>query len=218
MAADRSDRDSSERSFVGTGRLLLGLVVLGVLTYTFGLLSATRGISLIDYFGFFTNLTSLLTALVLVATGAATLTRRGAPLPLPLTLARAIATACMMLVAVIYNVLVPGTGAAPAWVSAVLHVALPALLLLDWIVIRDHPGIRWRHLWWLLPYPTAWLGVVLIRGVTDGWVPYGFLLPERGWPSILLTSLGLLLALAAAGAVVWAVRRSPSGHRSDPGG
>ncbi|WP_402843997.1 Pr6Pr family membrane protein [Microbacterium sp. GXS0129] len=204
------------RTAVAVARVSVGLVVLGVLTYTFGLLSSTHRISLVDYFGFFTNLTSLLTALVLVATGATALLRRSTPLAL--TLARAVATACMILVAVIYNLLVPGTGAAPPWVSAVLHVVLPALMLVDWIVIRDHPGIRWRHFWLLLPYPVVWLVVVLIRGVTDGWVPYGFLLPERGWPSILLTSLGLLLALAGAGALVWAVRRSPSGHRSDPAG
>ncbi len=204
------------RTAVAVARVSVGLVVLGVLTYTFGLLSSTHRISLIDYFGFFTNLTSLLTALVLVATGATALLRRSTPLAL--TLARAVATACMILVAVIYNLLVPGTGAAPPWVSAVLHVVLPALMLLDWIVIRDHPGIRWRHFWLLLPYPVVWLVVVLIRGVTDGWVPYGFLLPERGWPSILLTSLGLLLALAGAGALVWAVRRSPSGRRSDRAG
>ncbi|MCD2498998.1 Pr6Pr family membrane protein [Microbacterium nymphoidis] len=204
------------RTAVAVARVSVGLVVLGVLTYTFGLLSSTHRISLVDYFGFFTNLTSLLTALVLVATGATALLRRSTPLAL--TLARAVATACMILVAVIYNLLVPGTGAAPPWVSAVLHVVLPALMLLDWIVIRDHPGIRWKHFWLLLPYPVVWLVVVLIRGVTDGWVPYGFLLPERGWPSILLTSLGLLLALLAAGGVVWAMRGSPSGHRSDPAG
>ncbi len=204
------------RTAVAVARVSVGLVVLGVLTYTFGLLSSTHRISLIDYFGFFTNLTSLLTALVLVATGATALLRRSTPLAL--TLARAVATACMILVAVIYNLLVPGTGAAPPWVSAVLHVVLPALMLLDWIVIRDHPGIRWKHFWLLLPYPVVWLVVVLIRGVTDGWVPYGFLLPERGWPSILLTSIGLLLALAGAGALVWAVRRSPSGRRSDRAG
>lgn len=201
---------------VATARLLLGILVLGVLAYTFTLLASTHGVSFIDYFGFFTNLTGLLTAMVLIATGATTLVR-GHTL-LPLTLARAIATACMMLVAVIYNVLVPGTGAAPPWVSALLHVVLPLLLLLDWILIRDHAGIRWRHFWLVLPYPVVWLAVVLVRGVTDGWVPYGFLLPERGWPNILLTSLGLLLVLGLAGAVVWVTRGSPrhlSGQRSD---
>ncbi|MFK4788481.1 Pr6Pr family membrane protein [Microbacterium sp. ZW T5_56] len=199
----------SIRRPIAVARLAFGTIIVGILTYTFGLLANTHGISLIDYFGFFTNLTSLLTAIVLILTGAAGWTRHS--FSVPLTLARAVATACMMLVAIIYNVLVPGTGAAPPWVSAVLHIALPALMLLDWIVIRDHPGVQWRHFWVLLPYPLVWLVVVLIRGVTDGWVPYGFLLPERGWPNILLTSLGLLLALGAAGMVVWATRGSSPG-------
>lgn len=209
----------SLRVATATGRLALGLLVLGVLAYTFRLLTRTQRIPLIDYLGFFTNLTSLLTAIVLISTGALTLLR-GRP-ALALTLARAISTACMMLVAAIYNVLVPGTGAAPPWVSAALHVVLPALLLLDWVLVRDHPGIQWRHFWLLLPYPVVWLAVVLVRGVADGWVPYGFLLPERGWPSILLTSLGLLLALGLAGVVVWVTRGSPrrlSGQCSEAAG
>ena len=34
--------------------------------------------------------------------------------------------------------------------------------------------------------------VVLVRGATDGWVPYGFLLPENGVPSLVLHVAGLL--------------------------
>jgi hypothetical protein len=50
--------------------------------------------------------------------------------------------------------------------------------------------------------------VVLIRGLTDGWVPYGFLLPERGAASLAVHVLGLLTALLAAGTLVWTASRS----------
>ena len=59
----------------------------------------------------------------------------------------------------------------------------------------------------LVPYPLIWLGVVLWRGVTDGWVPYGFLLPERGLGSLMLHVLGLLVAVLLAGVLVWTASR-----------
>ena len=49
--------------------------------------------------------------------------------------------------------------------------------------------------------------VVLLRGATDGWVPYGFLLPERGPGSLALHVVGLFAALLGAGAIVWAASR-----------
>ena len=83
----------------------------------------------------------------------------------------------------------------------------PVLLLLDWSLIADRPQFPWRRLWIVLPYPILWLAVTLMRGVTDGWVPYGFLLPERGAAQLAATASGLLLTLLAAGAVVWALSR-----------
>jgi hypothetical protein len=113
----------------------------------------------------------------------------------------------MIIVGVVYNVLVPGTGSAPAWVSVVLHTLFPVLLVFDWVLIGDRAPMPWRRLWLVLPYPVIWLGVVLVRGITDGWVPYGFLLPERGVMSLTLHSVGLFAALLASGSVVWTLSR-----------
>nr|WP_314844312.1 hypothetical protein [uncultured Microbacterium sp.] len=52
--------------------------------------------------------------------------------------------------------------------------------------------------------------VVLVRGATDGWVPYGFLLPERGFASLAATVAALLVALLAAAAAVWGLSRVPA--------
>lgn len=186
------------RISVGTG-----IIVILTLTYVWGIPEA--GASLVDYFGYFTNQTSLLTSLVLIATGSAVLAGREPPGWL--VLARAVATSCMIIVGVIYNTLVPGTGSAPPWVSAILHICFPALVVLDWLMARDRSALPWRRLWVVLPYPMVWLTVVLVRGVTDGWVPYGFLLPERGIVSLALHVVGLLVALIAAGALVWAASR-----------
>lgn len=191
---------------MGIGRIGSGLVVLAVLAYVYSLRIAVGDDNPFDYFGYFTNQTSLLTSLVLIVTGA--LVVLGRSVPSSLTFLRGMATAYLLVVAVIYNLLVPGTGSAPPWVSALLHVVFPLLVALDWLLIGDRPRLPWRRLWLLLPYPVLWLTTVLIRGVTDGWVPYGFLLPERGVVSLAVHILGLLAAVIAAGALVWTASRS----------
>ena len=191
---------------VGWGRISGGVVVAAALAYAYTTAWAAGERNPFNYFGYFTNQTSLFTCIVLIATGAVMIT--GRRVPAWLTTLRGIATACLLIVAVVYNVLVPGTGSAPLWVSVLLHGVFPLAVLLDWLLIGDRPPLRWRDLWVVLPYPMIWLTVVLIRGITDRWVPYGFLLPERGTTSLSIHIIGLLTALLAAGALVWTASRS----------
>lgn len=179
----------------------MGLGVVALLGRTL----ATGRESVLDYFGYFTNQTSLIAGLVLMAQGGMLLAGRRTPAML--VLARAVITACLLVVAVVYNTLVPGTGSAPAWVSVILHVLFPLVVALDWLLVGDRPTLPWRRLWLALPYPVLWLIVVLVRGVTDGWVPYGFLLPEHGPGSLAVHVAGLLGALIAAATLVWAGSR-----------
>lgn len=189
-------------------RVAVGAAVIAVLLYTYVLGIPAQGASVFDYFGYFTNLTSLLTASVLMTTGILGLRRRGAP---PwLESARAAAVACMIVVGLVYNLIVPGTGSAPVWVSVILHTLFPLYLVLDWLLVGDRRAQPWRRLWVVLPYPLLWLAVVLLRGVTDGWVPYGFLLPERGPVVLATTVVALLVALLTSGALVWALSRRRS--------
>lgn len=190
---------------VAGARIAAGLAVIAVLLLTYAGRIAARDANPFDFFGYFTNQTSLLTSIVLIAVGTLALFRRA--VPRWLTVARGVAAACLIVVAVVYNTLVPGTGSAPPWVSLVLHVVFPLLVLLDWTLVGDRPALAWRRLWVVLPYPVAWLVVTLIRGRTDGWVPYGFLLPERGPGSLALHVVGLFAALLGAGAIVWAASR-----------
>ena len=196
-------------SIVGIVRVASGTTVIAVLIYAYILRIAAGDVNPFDYFGYFTNQTSLIASIVLVATGVFNLTHRHAPLAL--TTLRGLATSYLLVVAMIYNLLVPGTGSAPPWVSLVLHGLFPLLAALDWLLIGDRPCLRWSRLWLLVPYPAVWLAVVLARGATDGWVPYGFLLPERGIAS-LFNIVGLLATVIAAGALVWTASRFPGMH------
>ena len=64
--------------------MLVGGVVVEILVFTYVIGIPRQGASLVDYFGYFTNLTSLLTAGVLIATGLLTIRRRSIPVPLSL--------------------------------------------------------------------------------------------------------------------------------------
>lgn len=193
---------------VAVARLVVAVGVIGVLAYAYVLRVVADDPNPFDYFGYFTNLTSLLACAVLLAAGATGL--RDGRVPPYLATARAVALSCMLVVAVVYNGVVPGTGSAPRWVSVVLHIVFPVLLLADWVFAGDRRPQRWSRLWLVLPYPLLWLSVVLVRGVTDGWVPYGFLLPGSGPGSLVLTMLALLAALGLSGVAVWALSRLPA--------
>jgi len=186
---------------IGLSRGIIGALTLAVLGYAYSLNIAAGDGNPLDYFGYFTNQTSLIMGVLLITTGILTIVGRQGPDWL--TPLRGVATTCLIVVAIIYNTLVPGTGTAPPWVSAILHVILPAFVVLDWVLVDDHRPLRWHRLWIVLPYPLVWLVVVLARGATDGWVPYGFLLPENGTLSLGLHIAVLLSALTLAGAVVW---------------
>lgn len=190
---------------IGATRIGVGVFVVGVLVHTYVAGFALGQGNPFDYFGYFTNQTNLLGSALVATSGVLMLL--GRPTPPWLSTARAVLTACLVVVAVVYNGLIPGTGSAPAWVSPVLHVWFPLFALLDWLIVGDRSPLRWQSLWLVLPYPLLWLAVVLVRGATDGWVPYGFLLPERGAASLLAHCAGMLVALVVAGPLVWAGSR-----------
>ncbi|WP_254909023.1 Pr6Pr family membrane protein [Leucobacter sp. 7(1)] len=192
--------------WVGISRISSGGLVLATLAVVYALNVVGGDPRFENTFGYFTNLTSLFASLVILTAGIATL--RGRPSGRPLAIARAAAASCLVIVGLVYNLLVPGTGTAPPWASVILHLVFPVLALLDWLLVTDRPRLAWREIWWVLPYPIVWLAATLIRGVTEGWVPYGFLLPSRGTTAILWTSTGLLAALLAAAALVWAGQRT----------
>ena len=63
--------------------------------------------------------------------------------------------------------------------------------LLFFVVLLLIPGSQ------LLVYPALWIGVVLARGATDGWVPYPFLDPKHGYGAV-----AAICAVLAAGFVL----------------
>ena len=187
----------------------LAAAVLGVVAIVATLAdTATRAtINPFNFFGFFTIQSNIIWLIVIAITGIVAL--RAKKQSGLLLLARGCATAYMILVGVVYNALLAGQegGVALDWANNVVHVILPIYAVLDWIVFADRPPLAWKRLWVSLIYPMVWVAVVLIRGATDGWVPYPFLNPSTGYGLVLTYVLAIAVLTVVTAAIVWALSR-----------
>ena len=159
-----------------------------------------------NFFGYFTIQSNLVGAAVAVV--AAVLLLRRADVPGWSVLLRAAATTYLLTTGVVYNTLLvdatlAGSFTVP-WSNDLLHRWVPALVVLDWLLVGDRRPLRWR--WWpvLLAYPLVWLVVVLARGAS--FVPYPFLDVERlgaGVVALWCLAIAVGIGLAAALVVGW---------------
>lgn len=195
------------RYLFATLRALAAAAGVIAITATF-LDTASRGpINPFNFFGFFTIQSNILAAVVLAIT--AVVGFSGRKQSSTLRLARGSVATYMIIVGLVYNTLLTGLagGVSLPWANAVLHVWLPIYLAFDWVLFGDRDPLHWNRFWVVLVYPLVWLSVVLIRGATDGWVPYPFLDPATGYGSVALYSVAIAVGFGAFGALVWALSR-----------
>ncbi|UXN33448.1 Pr6Pr family membrane protein [Glutamicibacter sp. M10] len=89
-----------------------------------------------------------------------------------------------------------------------MHIIGPLVVIADWLLARDRRFLSYAVVPLLLVYPLLWTGVVLVRGATDGWVPYPFLSPEQGYATVALYVFCIAVLFAGIAFLVLAyVRR-----------
>jgi hypothetical protein len=194
------------RRVVGAIRLLAGLGLL----VTMAIQIADRVVNNVfdpwEYFSYFTIETSLMNIVVFVVGGVLAL-RRPSDTVLFTTVRMATLTYAIV-TAGVYNLLLrddgPSQGFQPlGWPSEVMHVWMPLLIVLDWLVSPGRPALAWRRLGVVMIYPVAWLAYSLLRGaVSNGIYPYPFLDPATdGWGSVIAYIVGLSVGLLGLGAL-----------------
>ena len=94
-----------------------------------------------------------------------------------------------------------------AWSSNILHIIIPLYALVDWLLFPDRTKLPHKRLWLVLIYPVVWLVVILIRGATDGWVPYPFLDPATGSGSVTIDCIAISAFTVVFGLAVFALSR-----------
>lgn len=160
-----------------------------------------------NFFGFFTMQSNILTVVMLL--GTALIGFAGKRQSAGWSLFRACITSYIVVVGIVYNTLLAGLegGISLDWANTVLHLAIPVYVALDWILVGDRAVMPWSRLWIVVIYPVVWIIVVLVRGASDGWVPYPFLDPALGYGVVAAYCVGIAVAIVAVGALVWWVSR-----------
>lgn len=207
MTATNDVKPGPARYLFATLRLAMVALVVVAIVATFFDTASRVTINPFNFFGYFTMQSNILTAAVLLVAALATF--RGRAQTPGLVLARACATTYIVIVGIVYNTLLAGLegGVSLDWANWVLHVAFPIYAALDWILFGDRTALPWKKLWIVLIYPVIWIVVVIIRGATDGWVPYPFLDPATGYGSVAIYSIVISIATIIVGTVVFALSR-----------
>jgi len=75
-----------------------------------------------------------------------------------------------------------------------LHLVVPVLAVLGWLVFGPRPRIEWPGCLRAAVWPLAWLAVMLVAGGLTGWYPYPFLdHREHGWTHVVVVCAGIFV-------------------------
>jgi hypothetical protein len=204
-----SDWLPTVKRLFGLLRLLAGLAILIAIIGQFVYTAGRATINPFNFFGYFTIQSNIITMVAFLASAYFILSRKTQPTWV--IFLRAIATTVIVLVGLVYNTLLSGASLAGsfdlAWSSDILHVIIPIYALVDWVLFADRKKLPYNKLWLVLIYPIVWLVVILIRGATDGWVPYPFLDPATGYGSVAVYCIAISAFTVIFGLAVFALSR-----------
>ena len=198
---------------IGVARVALALAIVVAVVATHAEAASRGPVNPFNLYGYFTVQSNLIGAASWLIAGVLAL--RGRTRGVQTSRLGAVATTCLAIVGVVYAVLLAPLGAAGGvpvpWANVVLHIVSPIAVVVDWIFVRDRTRLAASAVWVLLAYPIVWTTVVLIRGATDGWVPYPFLDPSQGYVVVAMYAVAIALVFAGVGAaVLWVSRRFAS--------
>lgn len=128
---------------------------------------------------------------------------------LAVSVLRGAATVYIATTGIVYNTLLTGANvsASVSWSNDIVHKIIPVYAVLDWLLFSDRARLLLRHVWWFLLYPAVWTTVVLVRGATDGWVPYPFLDPAQGYGVVAIYVVGIAVSITLLGILVVGMSR-----------
>jgi uncharacterized membrane protein YidH (DUF202 family) len=192
------------RTFLAIFRIVFGLLTFFAIGFQLKTLADEGRLDLVNYFSYFTILSNLIGATLLLV-GAA---RWRSPRSARMDLLRGGAVVYLTVTFIVFALLLSNTDVdlAIPWVNSVLHEIIPVVILIDWLI--DPPTVRLTQrqglLW--LSFPAAWIVYVLIRGAIVGKYPYPFLDPANGgYASVAIYCVGILVLMVAMCAAVVAV-------------
>lgn len=190
----------TKRSILIALRLLFGVLTLVAVGTQFTV-QVQMGFSVINFFSFFTNLSNLFAAIVLIF-GAFQLIARRQP-SVSTDLIRGMSVVNMAVVGIVFSALLRNVdmGYLLPWVNTVLHYITPIAVVLEWLVQPPRTKLGKRQLLLCQVFPLLYLVYVLTRGAIVGWYPYPFLNPANvgGYGGVTAYIIGIVVVFVVAG-------------------
>jgi hypothetical protein len=167
-----------KQSLLIAARLFFGLLTFASLATSFIYFVIQRGYNGVNFFSFFTNLTNIFAATVLIA-GAIHILRRKEPTETD-DIIRGSATVAIAIVGLVFGLLLSqmDNDMIP-WTNFVVHYLMPVVMVLDWLLHPPQSKLLLKHIWFWLIYPITYLIYSLIHGAATNWYPYWFIDPNK---------------------------------------
>ncbi|WP_425863056.1 Pr6Pr family membrane protein [Arthrobacter sp. TWP1-1] len=183
-------------------RFLFGAVTLIAVGIQLGI-HIGHGFSVLNFFSYFTNLSNIFAAVVLLVESV--LTWRGKELGPAWQLLRCISVVCMALVGIVFQALLRDVdlGALLPWINTWLHYVMPVVVVADWLIQSPRNPISLRKLGIAVLFPLVYLAYSLIRGAAINWYAYPFLNPNNGgYGPVVITCVIVAVAFVVTSAVL----------------
>lgn len=184
-------------------RLVLGGATLIAIGWQLGI-HVRLGLSVVNFFSYFTNLSNLFAASVFILTARSLVSNRETVALEDQT--RGLSTLNMAITGIVFTLLLRNVdlGALLPWVNVLLHYVMPCAVILDWLLQPPKTTLRVRHLVRCLIFPALYLAYVLVRGAAINWYPYPFLDPANvgGYGGVSLYAVGIAVAFLGVGGVL----------------
>jgi len=194
---------TTPRTVLLLARLFFGLLTL-VAIGTQLTVQVHLGFSIVNFFSYFTNLSNICAAVVLLLSALSLLQRREPSATYDLM--RGAAVVCMALVGIVFGVLLrdEDLGSLLPWVNFVLHYVMTVVMVLDWLAQPPRTKLLFTQTWVWLIFPFLYLVYSLIRGSLVGFYAYPFLNPAKvgGYGGVALYCLGIMGVFLV---VIWLV-------------
>jgi hypothetical protein len=197
-------------------RIVVAVLVAAAVVATF---LSVAPVPFANFFGFFTIQSNVIGAVVALV-GAARLLVGAQPTQAWVVVRWCAATYLAVVGVVYWTLLAPlhAAGGVPLpWANLVVHAVTPVAAVVDLVLAPDRARPPLRLLPAVLVYPLVWTVVVLVRGATDGWVPYPFLSPSQGYGVVAAWALLVAGVFTGAAALLRLLLRPAPGVHAPSG-
>lgn len=124
---------------------------------------------------------------------------------------------CVLITGLVFNLLLRGDDVlrgAQLFNDTVLHLIVPVLVPLVWLILGPHGRIGGRVVVLSLLVPLGWLGVTLLRGPLLDWYPYEILdVPRMGYAGVGVYVGAIIATYVVLALLLWGADRLLSRSR-----